>query len=486
MLVLALLGRPAAAVAQASQAPASDDEPPRVTMAFHDVTRVESWSFFTPPATTGGDPSYALVGNRARLSGRITGRRLDVFGAFQYAQLLGLPRAAVGPGPLGPGALYHDAARAPNAYQLYFKGFSLRVKELLPGVSLEAGRMGFASGAEAAAGSSALGALRSERLVGRLLGEAEWTAFERAFDGIRVDIERRRWHANGSFILPTQGAFEESANPTMERVRVASGSLTARSTIDRTPRRPAPRDWEVQFFAARYDDERGVRARPDNTGLGASAIDVAINTLGVSHIGLYPVHAGRLDTVLSFVRQSGDWYGDRHSAYTALAEGGLRFDAGWRPWLRLGFSYASGDDDAADATHGTFFPMLPTTRPAALSATFAEMNLRTWFAELRLEPTSRLSLAASLHRLSLAAGTDLWYSGTGATALRGTYFGYSGRGTASATRLGTLLLTSAETPLGRRWTLKASAAVMHGGNAVTALFPGRHLRALVVESGLHF
>ena len=90
-----------------------------VTPFFLDTTRLESWSFFEPPPT-GGDPTYSLAGNRATMGVRVTSRRLDVEGSFQYAQLVGLPRRATGPGPLGPGALYFDAARNPRATLLAF------------------------------------------------------------------------------------------------------------------------------------------------------------------------------------------------------------------------------------------------------------------------------------------------------------------------------------------------------------------------------
>ena len=73
----------------------------------------------------------------------------------------------------------------------------------------------------------------------------------------------------------------------------------------------------------------------------------------------------------------GDWYGQPHRAGSVAAEMGHRWtQAPMRPWLRAGYLYASGDGDADDDRHGTFFQMLPSSRKYALSSVYAQMNLR--------------------------------------------------------------------------------------------------------------
>jgi hypothetical protein len=481
--LLCLIGSASIAAAQASAAtPPASQQPTLVTLYFRDVTRAESWSFFTPPPS-GGDHTYALLSNRATLGGRLVGRRVDVKGAFQYAQLLGLPRRATGPGPLGPGALYYDAARAPSAYQLYFKAFSIRLKSATSGLSLEAGRMGFASGAES---PSPVEALRADRVAGRLIGEAESTTFERAFDGVRADVDRPRWHLNAAWLFPTQGAFEESANPTMEKVRVFASSATGKwGDAESAPSDPGGRS-EAQAFAYHYRDRRNVRARPDNIGIIAGEVDISIATVGASYVATHPRAGGAIDMVAWFAAQSGEWFGERHRAFNAVAELGYRWNSPWRPWLRVGVSRASGDADSADGRHETFFPMLPTTRPSSLAATFAPMNLQETFAEARLAPARRLALAASVRRLALVEAADLWYSGTGATALRGTYAGYSGRRVFGENSLGTLFDFGATIPVSTHWKLTGAFSAMRAGRAVGQLFAGRQLRVVSVESVLHF
>jgi hypothetical protein len=72
--------------------------------------------------------------------------------------------------------------------------------------------------------------------------------------------------------MPTQGAFEESANPTIGKVQLATGSV-------------ATGHWQV--FAHNYRDTRAVNARPDNSGVPAESIDVNVQTVGASFASTY-------------------------------------------------------------------------------------------------------------------------------------------------------------------------------------------------------
>lgn len=444
----------AVASAQSSSGQTADDDALVVAPYLINVTRRETWSFFDPPPG-GGVPDYAFYGNRATLGVRVSARRLEAHGAFQYAQLVGLPKDSSGPGPLGAGAEFYAAARWPKAYQLYFKAMSLRVKNVLPGLSIEGGRLAYESGAGTA-------------VAGRLIGNADWTMFERAFDGARADYTGAGWRAHVSFLMPTQGAYEESASPTMSKVRIGTGTWSRGG---------------FQAFAHDYRDTRPVRARPDNTGRRVEGVDVHVQTLGAFH----GVRVGGLDLHAWGALQRGDWYGDSHRAFSAVAGAGYRWtDAAWHPAVSGGIAYASGDGDPNDRRHGTFFPMVPTTRPDVLGGTYAQMNLRDLYARMQVRPGRRLILTSDVHRLSLAQSLDRWYSGTGATASTGRYFGYSTRQSRLATGLGTVMQVSAEAALARYWSVKASGGLVKGGEVVTRQFDGAWLSVFSLESRIEF
>jgi hypothetical protein len=409
------------------------------------VTRVEMWSMFDAPAE-GGDPEYTLISNRATLGARVRGARFDVQGAFRYAQLLGIPRHTQGAGPLGPGAMYFAATRTAEAYQLYITSMSLAVKDIVPGLSVQGGRMPYMSGA-------------GTPFAGRLVGTAEWTAFERAFDGVRVDLGRAGWRAHGSFLMPTQGTFEESGSPPMSRVRVGTASWTAR---------------HVELFAHTYRDTRPITVRPDNSGRAAIAVDVAVHTAGAS-------------VVAPWVRgwaawQRGRWYSERHDAFSGTLHAVLTRDTPHARSLIIGVDYASGDDDATDGEHNTFFAMVPTTTPDALRGAFARMNVRDVFARGELALRRTVRVVAAVHHMSLATARDRWYSGTGAAASRGSGFGFTTRGSRLATRLGTVVETSVAASFRPTWNVSASLVSMHAGPVLRRHFRDGWGHALLFES----
>jgi hypothetical protein len=135
-----------------------------------------------------------------------------VSGAFSYVRLENLPTRAIGPGGLGSGAFYFAATGVRYSYQLYFGELTARIKSTDKSTSLTLGRMPFASGSETTSSNASLELLKTERLHSRLLGNFEWSFYQRRFDGLRVDVDRPRWHLTAAALVPTQGGLEESTN----------------------------------------------------------------------------------------------------------------------------------------------------------------------------------------------------------------------------------------------------------------------------------
>jgi hypothetical protein len=454
--------------------PSSSD--PTVTAYLRDLTRVESWSFFQPEGRA--DPTYSIFAHRSTLGVRVSSRRVDVDGAFQYAQLLGLSERSLGPGALGSGGFYFFSAEAPAAYQLYFKTMNVRVKDIVPGLSLAAGRMGYSSGDESSSGDAFLDELKRRRVGSRLIGDFEWSVFQRSFDAVRVDVEQPLWSANASLLFPTQGGYEESANPTISALKLVTASVTAKPSLLRTH--------EAQFFAYHYRDHRDVRARPDNTVVGPRRADVSLATFGLSAVGSFAAGPGDVDSVVWTAAQAGDWYGQDHRAFSAAVEAGYRLKSAWRPWVRLGFLHASGDRDSSDGRHETFFQMLPSIERYSKSTTYALMNLRDTFVELSLQPHERVALGGELHRLSLAEPADRWYYGSGATSREAPFFGFTTHLSGGGTRLGTIAELTADVSLKRVWSMKAYLGWMKGGEVVRRSFTGDRLVFFFLENVLAF
>jgi hypothetical protein len=194
-----------------------------------------------------------------------------------------------------------------------------------------------------------------------------------------------------------------------------------------------------------------------------------------------------VDWLAWFAGQTGDWYGQSHRAWSLAVEAGYRWKAvAWQPWLRAGHLVASGDGNPNDQRHGTFFPMLPTVRKYAFTASYAPMNLRDLFVETIVRPSAAVTARADVRWLRLADGADRWYAGSGATQQRGTFFGYAGRPSGGFTDFGTALEGAVDVALVKHWSINGFVGVIRGGEVVRTLFAGRTLRFLYVENAIQF
>lgn len=495
VLFAAACGPPALAQSAAAE--------PGVTATASNVTRVESWSYFTPPPEARSTPAYTFLANRTELGAWADGPRFGVGAAFGYVRLERLPAKAIGPGGLGAGAFYFYSAGQRNSYQLYLSELTLRVRASGARAALTLGRMPFSSSRDSTtvrglgpAPADDLAGVVRDRVSSRLVGNFEHSLYQRRFDGVRVDVLTRRGAVTGGVFLPTQGGYEESANLTMPRLLVATASWSERrETGPAAPSRlltqappGAPRGRRrSEVFATLYRDRRAVTVRPDNTRrVFAPRADVTVAAFGGSLAVLRPARAGALDVVLWGAAQTGAWYGLAHRGVSMAVEAGHRWvGAPARPWVRGGFLYASGDRDPEDHTHATFFAMLPSSRQYALSSAYTQMNLRDVFAQASVAP-GRWTARVELHRLDLASGQDLWYQGSGATSRDGPYFGFSGLRADGATALGTAVDASVDVPIRRYWSMNAYAGTIRGGDVVRASFVGRRLTFWFVENVVRF
>ncbi len=457
---------------------------PKVTGTVSNITRVESWSFFEPrDGILGaldqpvGEPDYTFIGDRAELGVRVAGNTFDLSGGFNYVRLENLPTDAIGPGGFGSGAFYFAATGVRYSYQLYLSELTVRVKSRDRGASLTLGRMPFSRLAQPSMQpDSSLSRLTRERLDARLIGNFEWSFYQRRFDGARLDVNRGRWEYTAAAFVPTQGGWEESTNLSMPKVQIGVGSAT--HTSGRA---------ESQAFAYLYRDRRaGNFAVVDNNFATDRPVDITMGTFGGSHAVVRRTAAGVADVVGWGALQLGDWYGASHVAGSATVEAGYRWtEAPLRPWLRAGFLWASGDASPRDDTHHTFFQMLPSSRQYALSAVYTQMNVRDLFGQLWIEPR-RLQARIEVHRLTLASGRDLWYQGSGATASRDRFFGFSGRAAGGETSLGTVLEGTIDVPIRNHWSVNGYAGTMWGGGVVKRMFTGTRLTSWSIENVIRF
>jgi hypothetical protein len=449
------------------------------TFAVENTTRAEVWRYFDPPPGGAPTPDYTFFGNRAALGTTYEGPRWRLAGALQYVRVENLPAGSIGPGLLGTGAAYYFQAAGGFSYQFYLRHLSVRWQSQSRRAWLEAGRFSRAVDL-AASGDADVDALARADLGGRLLGDMEWSFYQRAWDGVRGGGSRGGVAAAFMAAVPTQGTYEESANLFMDRVKVAAveASIAPGRLVRHT---------RMDAFATSYDDTRPVTSRPDNTAGLAARADVHVRTVGAAAVGSYPTAWGRAEVVAWAAAQGGRWFEQRHRAWAMTTTAGHRFaSAPWRPRLRTGVVYASGDGRPFDDTHGTFFAMLPSgDRVSALNA-YALMNVRDVWGAIDAAPGTSLDIEVGVRRVHLAQLLDRWYQGSGATARSGPYFGFQGRRSSGSRDLGTIVEGRVSWRPRTWWTLRAYLGRMRGGDVVGGLFRGDRLLSGWLESAVRF
>jgi len=438
------------------------------------------WRFFEP-RPGGGDNEYAFGANRLFASVQRTDRAFDLTAALQYVHFAGLPSNAVGPGPLGTGAVYFAHAGRSDSHQVYLRYANVRLKRIVPATTIQVGRMPYSSGGEAASGNAKIEAVKLQRVAARLIGEFEWSIYQRAYDGVRLDTAHPGWSGTAIAFHPTQGGFEDAAGLMMPGVTVLGAAATVRSAVSS----PAV---QYQVFSYRYRDTRAITQRPDNTGRPATSIDVGINTFGATVIVAPAAEHGRQwDGFLWIAAQSGSWYEQRHRAESLAAEAGHQWTtARWQPWLRGGYLFASGDRDPSDNRHGTFFEMLPTVRRYAQTALYSQMNNTDLFVQLLARPHAKINARIDWHRVGLASSHDAWYFGSGATQQRGAIFGFATRPSFGARHLATIGEGSLDYAIAPHWSVNGYLSVGRGGGVVTPAFAGRTIVFGYVENVVQF
>ena len=148
-------------------------------------------------------------------------------------------------------------------------------------------------------------------------------------------------------------------------------------------------------------------------------------------------------------------------------EGGMRF-AKWS--ARAGWYRSSGDGNASDGDHETFFQILPTPRIYARFPFYNAMNSDDAFVQITAKPHAKVSLRSELHRLKLADENDLWYVGGG--AFDDKVFGFTARPSSRKSDLATVLDLSADITVNATTTLTLYAGRVAGGEIVRSIFDG--------------
>jgi hypothetical protein len=140
--------------------------------------------------------------------------------------------------------------------------------------------------------------------------------------------------------------------------------------------------------------------------------NIRIGTYGGDMLVAIPAGPGQFDFLFWGALQNGRWGSQGDSANAVAVEGGYQMTKlATSPWLRGGWFRSSGDNNATDANHNTFFQMLPTPRVYARMPFYNLMNNSDEFVQFMDKPAKSLALRSDLHWIQLTSPHDLWYQG---------------------------------------------------------------------------
>ena len=429
--------------------------------------RLENYAWFETPGFT---DDYTFGAAVLRLSLGQQKEKVDWLVEGEFPVLLNLPERAIAPAPqgqLGLGGSYFAANGRQDASAVLKQAY-VRLKTLFgdKSSSLRFGRFEFADGTETTPQNPTLAALKRDHIAHRLIGHFGFTHIGRSFDAIQ--FVRSTNKSNFTFVggRPTEGVFQLRSLKELD-VDFWYGAFTKPITTQKVSS-------EFRVLALHYHDGRGA-LKTDNRSTALRRADtgnIRITTVGGNYIAAGKTKNGTVDLLAWGAGQFGDWGNQRHRAGAVVFEGGFQPSGAlekYKTWFRGGYSRSTGDGNATDPRHTTFFQVLPTPRIYARFPFYNMMNTEDVYAQVKVRPHARVGLRADLHHLRLSNAKDLWYVGGG--AFQESSFGYVGRSSGGRRELGTLFDVSADFAITPTTTATIYAAGVRGSNVQSFIYP---------------
>ncbi len=441
--------------------------PSGVTVSIYERSRVENWQWFAPPPQS---ETYSYVESSLRIGVSQTVQKFDWQLELSQPSVLLAPNDAVSPvaaqGQMGLGATYYvangnnqypAAAFLKQGYLRYHAGEDRNIR---------IGRFEFFEGLETKPTNPNLAWLQTNRIAQRLIGNFGFSTAQRSFDGLDGHYGKGAWDLTTMAGRADQGVFNMNGNPDLNvdlQYLALTHFLFKQHVL-----------WRA--FALGYHDGRTGITKTDNRPLAVRQADhgnIRIGTYGGDLIASIPVHGGQFDLLAWGALQNGRWGALDQVSKASAIEGGYQFlNVRTTPWFRGGYFYGSGDTNASDNRHETFFQVLPTPWIYAHFPFYNLMNNQDGFAQVVDHPTKHIDLRIDLHWLQLASRQDSWYMGGG--AFDNKVFGYVGRPSNGHSSLATVIDFTSSWQATKSITANFCYGHAAGKSTVASIYPSDH------------
>jgi hypothetical protein len=444
--------------------------------------RTEDWHWFQG---TTGNSDYAFWDSLLRIGIGQTGPHFDWYIDGEQPTILGLPNTAVVAAPQGQLGLGGSYYAANNNHTDVANGFvKYAFVNLHPTNQFAAriGRFEYFDGLEAKPKDPLLAKIVQSRISSRLISNFAFTAVQRTYDGLQLSLNSGANNVTLFAARPTQGVFQVKGEDELD-VETYYGAYTLSG-------RSAAHPSQLRVFADGYIDHRTTVLKTDNRSTPAKTADhnkIEIATWGANFEQVVNSKtAGKFYLLGWGALQTGSWGSLSQLASSVVGEAGWQFPVpSVKPGIAAGYSYGSGDGNATDARHGTFFQVLTTPRQYARFPFYNMMNNEDAYLTFNAQPLKQLSLSSELHTLRLASGTDLWYSGGG--AFQPSTFGFTGRPSNAHRALGNVLDFNADYRFCSSFTATVYYGHAWGKDVISAIYPRQaNGQLFFVETNYHF
>lgn len=433
-----------------------------LSVSIYDRTHFEAWDWFAAPPYAN---TYGYVESLLRVSMAQRIRNWDWQLELAQPAILDVPDDAVSSvsaqGQLGLGGTYYASNGNSYAAAAFFKQGFVRFNG--ENSKLRFGRFEYVDGQETLPKDASICWLQTNRIAHRLIGNFGFSNAQRSFDGIDARYNAGRLNITAMAGRADQGVFNMNGNPELN--------------VDLQYLAVTHSEWKQHViwraFAVGYHDGRTGLTKSDNRALAVRSTDhqnIRIGTYGGDLLASIPAGPGNFDFLFWGALQNGQWGAMSHSANAAAVEGGYQLTRLiTAPWLRGGWFRSSGDNNSTDASHNTFFQVLPTPRIYARLPFYNLMNSTDEFVQLMDKPARQLTLRSDLHWLQLTSSHDLWYLGGG--AFDNKVFGFVGRPANGARSFASVPDISADWKATKVLDINAYYAYAQGKTVVAAIYP---------------
>jgi hypothetical protein len=436
-----------------------------VSISIFDRSRVDATQWY---AATPTPETYGFVESLLRIGIAQHIKKWDWQLELAAPADLDLPNDAVSPvtaqGQLGLGGTYYasNASNSNPAAAFLKQGFA-RYHFPGKGKTIRLGRFEFIDGQETQPKNVEIAWLQANRIAHRLIGNFAFSTAQRSLDGVEAHFGSDSYDITAMAGRADQGVFNMNGNPELN-VDLQYLAVTKSTFNDHLL---------VRAFGMDYHDGRTGLTKTDNRTLAVRAADhknIRIGTYGGDAVTTIPVGPGRADFLFWGAVQTGQWGILSHSAAATAVEGGYQVaKVPTSPWLRGGWFRSTGDNNASDNKHNTFFQILPTPRIYAQFPFYNLMNNTDGFVQVIDKPTKRINVRSDLHWLKLTSGNDLWYQGGGAYDNK--VFGYTGRPANNRSSFASVLDASLDWQVAKPVTMTFYYAKSFGKSVIGTIYP---------------